>query len=254
MRVALFLSGALGYSVLKATLKNSNLKVAVICLAKDGNQQINLRVKKLAHVKKISCIEIDKKPPAKFVFELAYYQIDMIFLAWWPYILTKDMLALPSRCCINLHPGLLPHCRGMDPNFWAVVEQRPFGATLHFANADIDAGDILFQRELKMTWEDTGHTLMRRAKTALLTLFKENLSAIIDQTATSIPQPPGGNLHYRHELVSKIKLDEPTTARELFNFLRARMFDCEPGSAWFTDEDDIQYEVKIQIKKLSRNA
>src|SRR6266480_5194701 len=103
---------------------------------------------------------------------------EIVILAWWPHILKGELLDLGQRLMLNLHPSLLPHGRGKDPNFWAIVEERPFGVTIHHVDAGIDAGEIAFQREIPHGWEDTGKTLYEKAIAALVDLFCANYPRI----------------------------------------------------------------------------
>lgn len=98
---------------------------------------------------------------------------------------------------LNTHPSLLPYCRGKDPNFWAIVESVPFGVTLHHVNAAIDAGEIAFQKEIPVSWSDTGGTLYHKALTEMVELFAEALPTIVHGEIPRIPQSDVGSLHYR---------------------------------------------------------
>jgi methionyl-tRNA formyltransferase len=177
-------------------------------------------------------------------------QLDVIILAWWPYLL-KGAILNAAPVILNTHPSLLPYCRGKDPNFWAIVEGAPYGVTLHHVSAAIDAGDIAFQKEIPVSWSDTGETLYQKALTGMVGLFEEALPTIVYGTIPRIPQDDVGSLHYRSQLepASVIDLDEPTTARELLNRLRARTFPPHPGCR-FSDGDDV-YEVRVTIDKLA---
>ncbi|WP_142282111.1 formyltransferase family protein [Mycobacterium sp. IEC1808] len=176
-------------------------------------------------------------------------QVDVIILAWWPYLL-KGAVLDAAPVIVNTHPSLLPYCRGKDPNFWAIVENAPYGVTLHHVNAAIDAGDIAFQREISVSWPDTGETLYQKALTEMVVLFEDALPTIVHGEIPRIPQADTGSLHYRSQLepASVIDLDAPTTARELLNRLRARTFPPHPGCR-FSDGDDV-YEVRISIDRL----
>jgi methionyl-tRNA formyltransferase len=177
-------------------------------------------------------------------------QLDIIILAWWPYLLKGAVLnAVPV--ILNTHPSLLPYCRGKDPNFWAIVESAPYGVTLHHVNAAIDAGDIAFQKEISVSWADTGETLYQKALTGMVALFEEALPTIVHGTIPRIPQTDAGSLHYRSQLepASVIDLDAPTTARDVLNRLRARTFLTHPACR-FSDGNDV-YEVRVTIDKLT---
>src|SRR5688572_5718887 len=88
------------------------------------------------------------------VARLRAADLDLIMLAWWPNIIREPLISLPRLGVLNMHPSLLPHGRGKNPNFWAIVEGRPFGVTIHFVDASVDGGDIVFQREIPIGWED----------------------------------------------------------------------------------------------------
>jgi methionyl-tRNA formyltransferase len=177
-------------------------------------------------------------------------QLDVIILAWWPHLL-KGAALNAAPVILNTHPSLLPYCRGKDPNFWAIVENAPYGVTLHHVNAAIDAGDIAFQKEISVSWADTGETLYQKALTAMVVLFEEALPTIVHGSIPWIPQTDAGSLHYRSQLepASVIDLDAPTTARDVLNRLRARTFPPHPACR-FSDGDDV-YEVRVTIDKLT---
>ena len=63
-------------------------------------------------------------------------------------IIRQDLLDLPRIGFLNIHPGLLPEYRGVDPVLWALSEGGSLGATLHLMSADIDKGPILIRRVL----------------------------------------------------------------------------------------------------------
>jgi methionyl-tRNA formyltransferase len=176
-------------------------------------------------------------------------QLDVIILAWWPHLLRGAVLNA-APVILNTHPSLLPYCRGKDPNFWAIVESAPYGVTLHHVNAAIDAGEIAFQKEIPVSWSDTGGTLYQKALSGIVTLFEEALPTIVHGTIPRIPQTEGGSLHYRSQLepASVIDLDAPTTARDVLNHLRARTFPPHPACR-FSDGNDV-YEVRVTINKL----
>jgi methionyl-tRNA formyltransferase len=176
---------------------------------------------------------------------------DIILLAWWPKLLKRDDIEL-APVVLNMHPSLLPHCRGKDPNFWAIVEDRPFGVTIHHVDQSIDGGPIAFQRAIPLDWESTGQSLYETAQNEIVALFKDCYTQI---AVGEIPRNPQkldlGSLHYRHELdtASFLDLDANTTARDLLNRLRARTFPPFP-SCWFS-EDGVTYEVMVTIKRSS---
>ncbi len=177
--------------------------------------------------------------------------LDLVVLAWWPHIIKQPLISLPRLGCLNFHPSLLPRNRGKHYNFWSLVEESPFGVTLHFVTEGVDDGDIAFQAAIATTWEDTGKTLYLKAQEEIVALFKRSFPQILTGDIPRVEQQLWqGSFHKAAELeaASQIDLDRKYTARELLNLLRARTFLPHPA-AWFV-EGGQKYEVRVQINRL----
>ncbi len=175
---------------------------------------------------------------------------DLGYLVWWPMIIKSPLLELPKAGFINTHPSLLPFNRGKHYNFWALVDQTPFGVTLHFADESIDTGDIIVQRSIPYTWEDSGASLHYKAIEETINLFKDSYPEIRQLNIPRQKQDPDkGSFHLVKELgpASHIDLGKQYLARDLLNLLRARTFEGHPA-CWF-EADGREYEVRIEIKE-----
>ncbi len=175
---------------------------------------------------------------------------DLGILAWWPYIVREPLLSLPRIGFLNFHPSALPFNRGKHPNFWNLVEEAPFGVSLHWVDGEVDHGDLAFQANIEKSWEDTGETLYLKAKREIVRLFTENYALIRKGTIPRIPQDhTRATSHRAAELdpASKLELDQRYTARDLLNRLRARTFPPHPA-CWFQDGSD-RYEVRVEITR-----
>ncbi len=63
-------------------------------------------------------------------------------------IFRRSLLDLPRRGVLNIHPGLLPEYRGIDPVLWALADGGELGATVHLMSEGIDEGPILLRAPL----------------------------------------------------------------------------------------------------------
>lgn len=177
--------------------------------------------------------------------------IDLGFTVWWPKLVRQPLLRLPRRGFVNTHPSLLPHGRGKHYNFWTIVEEAPFGVSLHLLDEGVDTGPIIAQEEISYSWEDTGETLYRAAQRAIPRLFRNSYERICRGDVNRSPQDPdAGSFHRAKELdaASLIELDRQYTGRELLNLLRARSFPGFPGCR-FVDHERT-FEVHVQIKEV----
>jgi methionyl-tRNA formyltransferase len=152
---------------------------------------------------------------------------DMCVSVLFDYILRPEFLSLFPRGGFNLHPALLPYNRGQYPNVWSIIEGTPAGVTLHRVDAGIDTGDIVEQRSVSVSPEDTGETLYRKLEQAGSELFREVWPRLVAGDITLKPQPSGvGSYHRTNDVdrIDQIELDRQYTGRELIDILRARTF------------------------------
>ncbi|MFA5380259.1 MAG: formyltransferase family protein [Dehalococcoidia bacterium] len=179
-----------------------------------------------------------------------HMDFDLGILAWWPHIINKGLLSLPRYGWINTHPSLLPHNRGKNPNFWAIVEQAPYGVSIHMVDKGIDSGAIIAQRAIPYDWTDTGATLYEKAEEEMVELFKKAYPKLRKLEIPFMKQDPkAGSFHKASELepASRIDLDCLYFGRELLNTLRARTFPGHPGC--YFEDGGITYEVRVEIKR-----
>ena len=250
-KIAVFADKLVGKSTIEFLLANYPDDIEVIaCVNEDSVIYKDLLQSNLGFSKKVI---FDKDLNETETIDLLRERnLDYIILAWWPKIIKEPILSIPKIGILNFHPSLLPYNRGKNYNFWSIVEESPFGVSIHFVNKAIDGGDIIFQHKIEKSWEDTGATLFEKAQYEMLKLFKSNYGKIRDGEYTPIKQLPGtGSFHLSKELnsASFIELDKTYTAKELLNIIRARTFPPHPA-AWF-ESDGVKYEVRIEITKIN---
>jgi phosphoribosylglycinamide formyltransferase-1 len=69
---------------------------------------------------------------------------------------------IEGKCIINCHPGIIPAVRGLDSFKWAIYEMKPLGITLHYIDAETDAGEIISIIPTNVYKTDSISTLARR--------------------------------------------------------------------------------------------
>jgi UDP-4-amino-4-deoxy-L-arabinose formyltransferase / UDP-glucuronic acid dehydrogenase (UDP-4-keto-hexauronic acid decarboxylating) len=95
-----------------------------------------------------------------FVRELEAAGVDLLLVTGWPRVLGERVLSVARVAAVNVHPSMLPHYRGRDPLFWAILRgEREVGVTLHRMTEAIDAGPILSQRRVAVPDDATSETL-----------------------------------------------------------------------------------------------
>ena len=88
------------------------------------------------------------------------YNPDVIVVAAYGQILPESILNIPKYGCINIHASLLPKYRGASPIQRVIIDgETETGVTIMQMNAGLDTGDMLYQKKIPITSEDTFETL-----------------------------------------------------------------------------------------------
>jgi methionyl-tRNA formyltransferase len=186
------------------------------------------------------------------IAELKAMDIDYLLSIHFPYILPAEVLDIPRIGTLNLHPACLPYNRGWHTPSWAIADQTPYGATLHWVDQGLDTGDIALQRCVKVGAADTAHELYQRVLSAELALLDEAIPAFRTGTLPRIPQSSSGTCHRTVDLESmrRQNLDESGTKGQLLRRLRALTTNRWDEAAWF-EEDGERYLVRVEIRPMT---
>ena len=92
-----------------------------------------------------------------------------------PYIFPKEICEKSNLIMINLHHGLLPKHRGRNAEAWAIYDGDEYaGITWHFISPQIDKGEIICQRKVKIDSDSTtSFSLLRLCEKAAIESFEE---------------------------------------------------------------------------------
>ena len=103
----------------------------------------------------------------KILAELEKHNIDMIVLAGFMSILSKDFVKRFPERIINVHPSLIPAFCGKGYYGLRVHKEalaygvKVTGATVHFVNEIPDGGRIILQKSVTIRKDDTPETLQK---------------------------------------------------------------------------------------------
>lgn len=157
----------------------------------------------------------------EFRSQLAAIRPDAIIVVGYGRIIPQWMIDLPRFGNLNLHASLLPKYRGAAPIQWAIANgETVTGVTTMRIDAGLDTGDILMQRELPISLDDTAETLGPKLASIGAELTIETLCGLERGQVQPVPQD-----HSRATLAPILKkedgrMDFSRPADELFNRLR----------------------------------
>ncbi|MBM3980474.1 MAG: methionyl-tRNA formyltransferase [Planctomycetes bacterium] len=91
---------------------------------------------------------------------------DLLVVAAYGQILSKDVLGVPTRGTINVHASLLPKYRGAAPVAYAILGgETQTGVTIIKVTPGLDSGDMILQEALDILPTDTTGSLEARLAT-----------------------------------------------------------------------------------------
>ena len=111
-------------------------------------------------VNKNNSMEIFEK---KLLNLLNKEKIELICLAGFMKILSKNFLKSYKGIILNIHPSILPSIKGLNTH-QRILEKdiKTHGATVHIVNSKLDSGKILGQVTINISKEDNPKTLARK--------------------------------------------------------------------------------------------
>ena len=124
-------------------------------------------VKEVALKHQIPVYQPKKVREAGFTETLGRLAPDVIVVAAFGQIITKEILDIPRFGCINVHASLLPAYRGAAPIQWAVINgEKESGVTIMQMDEGLDTGDMIDKVVVPLAQDETGGSLFDKLSQA----------------------------------------------------------------------------------------
>lgn len=165
-----------------------------------------------------------------WIERIATLEPEILFSFYYRRMLTEKILQLASGGAFNLHGSLLPAYRGRCPVNWVLVQgESQTGVTLHHMVRQADAGDIVGQRAVAITSEDTARTLYDKLCTAAGALLDELLPLLKEGRAPRMPQNIALGSYFGGRRPADGRIDWHWPGVKIYNLIRA-VTDPYPGA------------------------
>src|SRR5215469_9835627 len=116
-------------------------------------------------------------------------QPELLVVAAYGQILSKDVLSIPPLGGINVHASLLPKYRGAAPIAWAICHgETKTGVTIIRMTTGLDAGDMLAQEVMDILPDETAGELEARLAPLGARLALKMVDEIAAGTAHGVKQ------------------------------------------------------------------
>lgn len=144
---------------------------------------------------------------------------DAFVIAGFPQLLSPEVLKIPQRGGINLHPGRLPDERGPSPLFWSLREGRAeVDFTVHVLDAGEDTGDIVSIGHMKFPPGTPGLEVLTACARIAAPQLLRALRGLLDGDLVRTPQPKGGGHRRPRPAFKDGRIDAGKSAEAVFIF------------------------------------
>ena len=107
--------------------------------------------------------------------------INLICLAGFMKILSKNFINNFKGKILNIHPSLLPKYKGLDTHKRVLANKEKYtGCTVHFVSSKLDAGKIIVQKKVKIKKNDTPKKIAKRVLTEEHKLYPKAILKIFN--------------------------------------------------------------------------
>ncbi len=147
---------------------------------------------------------------------------DILFSFYYRSLVGPALLEIPPAGCLNLHGSLLPRYRGRCPINWVLVNgERETGVTLHHMTPRPDDGDIVCQRRIVISEEDTARSLHEKAAATSSAMLDEILPLVREGKAPRRPQDHAAASTFRGRRPEDGEIGWEKTASQVRDLVRA---------------------------------
>ncbi len=175
-------------------------------------------------------------------------QPDIVISSGFEHKVPKEIIEVPEKGVINLHPSYLPYNRGSHPHIWSLVDGTPAGISIHYMVENIDEGPIIDRKEVRVEPQETARTLYDRLTRQMVELFKQNWLNIVEGSFEAEEQDLSeGTTHYQRELedLCELKMGEEVKVGNFLERLRALTY--PPYQTAYFEKYGKKYYVEIDI-------
>jgi len=186
-----------------------------------GNKMAFPEVKTRALELKIPVYQPESVKDESFLELLQEMAPEVIIVVAYGRILPEAVLKLPPYGCLNVHGSLLPAYRGAAPIQRAVLNgDRETGVTIMQMDLGMDTGDILTQKAIEITDEDTTGTMFDRLAILGGELLVETLVELQAGKIVAVPQDETQATYAEKVLKAHEIIDWQQGAEQIFHQIR----------------------------------
>jgi len=232
MKIAFFGASSLGYSCCHALLDAGHEVVAIFTIPKEFNisyspgKPVNNVLHRdfnvLGDQYGIPVFEVNQNIK-DYTEKLELLKPDFILAVGWYYMIPKKILSIASKGAAGIHASLLPKGRGNAPLVWALINgETVTGITFFYFSDGVDNGDIIGQREIFISENETIKTLLEKVEIESKHLLIEFIPLIAENKIIARVQDESSATYYPKRSPEDGLIDWNLSSTEISRFIRAQ--------------------------------
>jgi methionyl-tRNA formyltransferase len=196
MRLVMMGTGSFAEPTLQALLDSAHAVVGLVTQPdrvtgkeRGSTRQARRGMKEMAQERGIPILQPESINTPAGISALANWNPELLVVAAYGQILSKDVLSVAPKGGINVHASLLPKYRGAAPIAWAIYHgEKETGVTIIRMSTALDAGDVLAQEAIAFGPDETAGELGARLAPLGARLAVAVIEQIAAGTAKGVPQ------------------------------------------------------------------
>ncbi len=179
---------------------------------------------------------------------------DVFVVGAYGKMLPQEVLAIPRRGTLNIHPSLLPRYRGPSPIETAILDDaKETGVSIILLDEETDHGPVLAQeRIVPEAWPRRRNELEKTLWRTGGTLLAQVIPQWVQDSLHAEPQD-----HARATFTKKIEKENglvDLSGDAYKNYLKFCAYEGWPGTYFFTKRNDTSVRVKIVDAKYENEV
>ena len=182
INIAVFISGS--GSNLKSLIKHYKKKksrVSIKLVISNNSKANGLIYAKQAKIKSyVLNFKKNNVIEKKLLKKLLNNNINLICLAGFMKILSKNFIKKFNKPILNIHPSLLPKYKGLNTHIRVIKNKEKYsGATVHLVSAKLDSGKIILQKKIKVSKYENEKSLQKKVLKIEHNLYPKAIKKIL---------------------------------------------------------------------------
>lgn len=246
MKLAVFVSGELGFSCLRQLQRTYS--IAVVFTDRQSAGVIDF-------ANKNSLLVFAGNPrhgKGHDFLKTNNVSFDLLVSVNYLFLIESDLITYPAVGAINFHGSLLPRYRGRTPHVWAIINNEKLtGITAHFITEGCDEGPVIDQVNVEISPEETGGGLLKKFHSIYPDFIERVVSRFASGKVTGKVQDESQATFFGKRTPESGRIDWTWPREKIYNWVRAQA-DPYPGAFCFYGQQKIIID-KIEFSNSAYN-